>query len=152
MIVVKLCAVLSLAIKLRMPFVDISGSHHDGSMNFTTRLVPNGSTYSWNGESAEKNASLLEKAGLVAHEHCTPYLASVKANENCKVDVELRRVEGFVVKVPSPDKALRGDHTRGDDIARETDTRIPKTVPKTRTPLLRKGVSSTCQLQHCVVG
>ena len=80
---------------------------------------------------------MLVKAGIVARGSCIPYLASVKANNNCKVDMGLRRVEGLVVKIPSPDKALRGDHTRGDDLAREA----PKQI---LFPLLRKGVNSVC--------
>ena len=38
-----------------------------------------GGVYSWY-EGSKDNAFLLEKAGFVPHEHCTPYLAHVKAN------------------------------------------------------------------------
>ena len=69
----------------------------------TTRLVSTCGTYIWDDESAEDSVSLLEKASLVTHEHCIPYLASVKANKKFKEDIELAKVEKFVVKVLSPD-------------------------------------------------
>ena len=72
----------------------------DGNADFTTRLVSKGRVYSWYEGSREDNAFLLEKAGFVPHERCTPYLTHVKANSNCKVDMELFRVDILDVKIP----------------------------------------------------
>ena len=86
-------------------YVGISGTRYfknrkDGNADFTTRLVSKGGVYSWYEGSTEDNAFLLEKAGFVPHEHCTPYLAHVKANPNCKVDMELFRMDMLDVKIP----------------------------------------------------
>ena len=55
--------------------------------------------YSWY-EGSKDNAFLLDKAGFVPHEHCTPYLAHVKANPNCKVNMELFRADILDIKIP----------------------------------------------------
>jgi hypothetical protein len=87
-------------------YIDISGTRYfknrkDGNADFTTRLVSKGGVYSWYEGSTEDNSFLLEKAGFVPHEHCrpTPYLAHVKANPNCKVDMELFRTDMLDVKI-----------------------------------------------------
>ena len=86
-------------------YVDISGARYfksrkDGGTDFTTRLVSKGGIYSWNEGSKEENVHLLEKAGLVAHENCTPYLAHVKGSKTCKVDMELCRADLLAIKLP----------------------------------------------------
>ena len=78
--------------KTKDVFMAISGARYfksrkDHGTDFTTRLVSNGSIYSWYEGSKEENTQLLQKVGLVPHEHCAPYLAHVQGNKNCKVDV-----------------------------------------------------------------
>ena len=68
----------------------------NANADFTTRLVSKGGLYSWYEGSKEDNAFLLEKAGFIRHECCTPYLAHVKANPNCKVDMELFQVDTYM--------------------------------------------------------
>ena len=87
-------------------YVDISGARYfksrkDGGADFTTRLVSKGGIYSWYEGSKEDNAFLLEKAGLVAHENCIPYLANVKGSKTCKVDMKLCRADILNVKLPA---------------------------------------------------
>lgn len=48
-------------------------------------VISNGGIYSWREGGNKDNLQQLEKAGLVAHEHCTRYLARVQGNKNCKV-------------------------------------------------------------------
>ena len=48
--------------------MDMSGARY--LKRFPTRLVCNGGIYSWYEESKEENAQLLQKVGLVPHEHC----------------------------------------------------------------------------------
>lgn len=91
--------------KTKDTFLGISGAryfkyHGDGSLEFTTRLVSKGGVYSWNDESKEVNLHLLENAGFVPHEYCTPYLAHVQGNKNCKVDMKLCKADILEVKLP----------------------------------------------------
>ena len=63
--------------KTKDVFMDISGARYfksqkDGGTDFTTRLVSNGGIYSWYEGSKEENTQLLQKVGLVPHEHCAP--------------------------------------------------------------------------------
>ena len=93
-------------IKSKDVYVDISGSRYfksrkDGGADFTTRLVSKGGIYSWYEEGKEDNVDLLEKAGLVAHENCIPYLAHVKRSKTCKTDMELCRADLLTVKTSS---------------------------------------------------
>ena len=64
-----------------------------------------GGVYSWYEGSNEDNAFLLEKAVFVPREHCTIYLAHVNANPNCKVDIELFRMDIVDVKIPELSEA-----------------------------------------------
>ena len=71
--------------KIKDVYVNISETRFfknrtDGNADFTTRLVFKSGVYSWYEGSKEDNAFLLEKAGFVPHERCTPYFAHVKAN------------------------------------------------------------------------
>ena len=70
--------------------------------------------YSWYEGSREDNAFLLEKAGFVSHERCTPYLAHVKANPNCKVDMELFRVDILDVKIPESSGSRKGGAVKSE--------------------------------------
>ena len=65
--------------KTKDVFMDISGARYfksrkDGGTDFTTRLVSNVGIYSWYEGSKEENTQLLQKVGLVPHEHCAPSL------------------------------------------------------------------------------
>ena len=100
-------------------YVDISDTRFfknrtDGNADFTTRLVSKGGVYSWYEGSKEDNAFLLEKAGFVPHERCTPYLAHVKANPNCKVDMELFRVDILDVKIPESSGSRKGGAVKSE--------------------------------------
>jgi hypothetical protein len=92
--------------KTKDVFVDISGVRYftnrkDGDDNeFTTRLVSKGGVYSWNEGSKEEPLQLLDKAGLVPHENCTPYLAHVKGSKTSKIDMELCRADILDIKLP----------------------------------------------------
>jgi hypothetical protein len=46
-----------------------------------------------NGGTLEENNGLLEKAGMLEHENCIPYLAKTKDSLTSKADVELRKLE-----------------------------------------------------------
>ena len=75
--------------KTKDVFMDISGARYfktrkDGGTDFITRLVSNGGIYSWHEGSKEENTQLLQKVGLVPHEHCAPYLAHVQGNKNAR--------------------------------------------------------------------
>ena len=99
--------------------VDISDTRFfknrtDGNADFTTRLVSKGGVYSWYEGSKEDNAFLLEKAGFVPQERCTPYLAHVKANPNCKVDMELFRVDILDVKIPESSGSRKGGAVKSE--------------------------------------
>jgi hypothetical protein len=92
--------------KTKDVFVDISGicyfkNRKDGGDNeFTTRLVSKGGVYSWNEGSKEENIQLLNKAGFVPHENCTPYLAHVKGSKTSKIDMELCSADILDIKLP----------------------------------------------------
>ena len=73
-----------------------------------------GGVYSWYEGSKEDNAFLLEKAGFVPHERCTPYLAHVKANPNSKVDMELFRVDILDVKIPESSGSRKGGAVKSE--------------------------------------
>ena len=122
-------------------YVDISDTRFfknrtDGNADFTTRLVSKGGAYSWYEGSKEDNAFLLEKAGFVPHERCTPYLAHVKANPNCKVDMELFRVDILDVKIPESSGSRKGGAVKSErkqqweKVARE----VANDIRKSRKP------------------
>ena len=99
--------------KTKDVFTDISGARYfksrkDGGTDFTTRLVSNGGIYSWYEGSKEENTQLLQKVGLVPHEHCAPYLAHVQGNKNCKVDMKLCRADILDVKLPAKERSASG--------------------------------------------
>jgi hypothetical protein len=56
----------------------------------STRLVSREGVYSWVAGTTEDNKKLLEKAGLMPHKNCTPFLANTSANCNSKVDTVLQ--------------------------------------------------------------
>ena len=96
--------------KSKNVYVDISGARYfksrkDGGADFTTRLVSKRGIYSRYEGSKEDNAFLLEKAGLVAHENCIPYLAHVKGSKTCKVDMKLCRADILDVKLPAKERS-----------------------------------------------
>ena len=69
--------------------MDISGARYfksrkDGGTDFTTRLVSIGGIYSWYEGSNKENTRLLQKVGLVPHEHCAPYLAHLQETRIAK--------------------------------------------------------------------
>ena len=110
--------------KTKDVFMDISGARYfksrkDGGTVFTTRLVSNGGIYSWYEGDKEENTQLLQKVGLVPHEHCAPYLAHVQGNRNCKVDMKLCRADILHVKLPAKERSApekeRNEHWK--DIA-----------------------------------
>ena len=70
--------------------------------------------YSWYERSNEDNAFLLEKAGFVPHERCTPYLRHVTANPNCKVGMELFRVDILDVKIPELSESRKGGAVKNE--------------------------------------
>ena len=62
----------------------------DKSTRFTTRLVSNGGVYSANDGTLEENDGLLEKAGMLEHDNCIPYLfksrvCNTKQMQNWKI-------------------------------------------------------------------
>jgi hypothetical protein len=84
--------------------LEINGNRYckinkDKSTRCTTRLVSNGGVYSANGGTLEENDGLLEKAGMLEHENCIPYLAKAKDSLTSKADVELRKLETLDVKL-----------------------------------------------------
>ena len=118
-------------------YVDISGARYfksrkDGGADFTTRLVSKGGIYSWYKGSKEDNAFLLEKAGLVAHENCIPYLAHVKGSKTCKVGMKLCRADILDVKLPAKERSApekkRNEHWK--DIA----SKAAKEIRESRKP------------------
>ena len=67
---------------------------------FTTRFVSNKGIFSYNTETYKgENIKLLEKAGFLEHENCTPYLSKVKANWASKADTELKKIEVLTVNL-----------------------------------------------------
>ena len=123
--------------KTKDVFTDISGARYfktrkDGGTDFTTRLVSNGGIYSWYEGSKEENTQLLQKVGLVPHEHCAPYLAHVQGNKNCKVDMKLCRVDILGVKLPAKERSApeeeRNEHWK--DIA----SKAAKEIREIRKP------------------
>ena len=88
---------------------DVYGMNHHTDADFTVRLVSKGGVYSWNEGSKEDNAFLLAKAGFISRENCIPHLAHVKANGNCKVDMELCRADILEVKLPTSRKQRRAN-------------------------------------------
>ena len=117
--------------------MDISGARYfksrkDGGTDFTTRLVSNVGIYSWYEGSKEENTQLLQKVGLVPHEHCAPYLAHVQGNKNCKVDVKLCRADILDVKLPAKERSApekeRNEHWK--DIA----SKAAKEIRESRKP------------------
>ena len=117
--------------------MDISGARYfksrkDGGTDFTTRLVSNVGFYSWYEGSKEENTQLLQKVGLVPHEHCAPYLAHVQGNKNCKVDVKLCRADILDVKLPAKERSApekeRNEHWK--DIA----SKAAKEIRESRKP------------------
>ena len=71
----------------------------DNSTIFPTRLVSKGGVYSFNSDTLESNALLLQKAGFVEHENCIPYLSKIQASKRSKADAELRKVEALDVNI-----------------------------------------------------
>ena len=71
----------------------------DSSSTFPTRLVSQGGVYSYNSDTLENNALLLQKAGFVEHENCIPYLSKSQASSTSKADAELRKVEDLDVNL-----------------------------------------------------
>ena len=123
--------------KTKDVFMDISGARYfksqkDGGTDFTTRLVSNGGIYSWYEGSKEENTQLLQKVGLVPHEHCAPYLAHVQGNKNCKVDMKLCRADILDVKLPAKERSApekeRNEHWK--DIA----SKAAKEIRESRKP------------------
>ena len=92
-----------------------------------------GGIYSWYEGSKEDNAFLLEKAGLVAHENCIPYLANVRGSKTCKVDMKLCRADILNVKLKkrsAPEKE-RNEHWK--DIASKAESKA-KEIRESRKP------------------
>ena len=91
-----------------------------------------GGIYSWYEGSKEDNAFLLEKAGLVAHENCIPYLAHVKGSKTCKVGMKLCRADILDVKLPAKERSApekeRNEHWK--DIA----SKAAKEIRESRKP------------------
>ena len=84
--------------------LEINGNRYckinkDKSTRCTTRLVSNGGVYCANGGTLDENNGLLEKAGMLEHENCIPYLAKTKDSLTSKADVELRKLETLHVNL-----------------------------------------------------
>ena len=117
--------------------LEISGTryfkvHPDNSTRFPTRIVSKGGVYSYNRGTLEKNASLLEKCGIVEHENCIPYLAKSKGTNTSKADAELRKVDVLHVNLPS-------DQTAKDRVLVELKDQLidqAKNIEMIRKPLL----------------
>ena len=95
--------------KTKEAFMHISGARYfssrkDGGIDFNTH-VSHGGICSWYEGSKEENTQLLQKVGLVFHEHCAPYLAHVQENKNCKVDMKLCRADILDVKLPAKERS-----------------------------------------------
>ena len=123
--------------KTKDVFMDISGARYfksrkDGGTDFTTRLVSNGGIYSWYEGSKEENTQLLQKVGLVPHEHCAPYFVHVQGIKNCKVNMKLYRADILDVKLPATERSApekeRSEHWK--DIA----SKAAKEVRESRKP------------------
>ena len=68
--------------------------------------------------SKQDNIQLVEKAGLLPHEHCAPYLSHVKGNKNSKVDVLLTKADQCLsLKLPgsktNTERRVKEDTRRG---------------------------------------
>ena len=76
--------------------LEITGNRYykinqDKSTRFTTQLVSKGGVYSSNGGTLEGNNELLEKAGMLEHENCIPYLAKTKDSHTSKAEAEFKK-------------------------------------------------------------
>ena len=76
--------------------LEITGNRYfkinqDKSTRYTTRLVSKGGVYSSNGGTLEGNNELLEKAGMLEHENCIPYLAKTKDSHTSKAEAEFKK-------------------------------------------------------------
>lgn len=64
----------------------------------------------------------------MAHEHCTPYLARVQGNKNCKVDMQLCRGDILDVKLPEKQRRAteseRKEQCQWKDMAEEAAKEI----------------------------
>ena len=91
--------------------IEITGSRYfkmypDNSTRFTTRLVSKKGLYSCNNGTLEGNVALLEKAGLVEHPNCIPYIATSKASRTSKADVTLKKMEEIDVQIGTQNTCL----------------------------------------------
>merc|ERR1711891_131419 len=72
----------------------------DKSTRFTTRLVSNKATNSYNTETYQnENVDLLQKAGFLEHGNCIPFLAKHQASNRSKIDAELQWIEMLPVNL-----------------------------------------------------
>ena len=111
----------------------------DKSSAFPTRLVSKGGVYSYNNDTLENNALLLQKAGFVEHENCIPYLSKSQASKNSKANAELRKIETLDVKLfPRTRKVKREDKSKLKEQLDKHVKEIVKDIESTRKPLLAK--------------
>jgi hypothetical protein len=86
--------------------LEINGNRYckinkDKSTRFTRRLVSRGGVYSCNIGTLEENDSLLEKAGMLEHDNCIPYLSKSKACKTHKADAEFKKMQVLDVIIPN---------------------------------------------------
>ena len=104
----------------------------DSSLLFSTRLVSKNGCYSFNKGSKEENAALLEKAGLLPHENCVPFLATNLANTKSKANAEFRTIEELEITI----EPLRA--TLSSDDLKERLEGVAKRIDAIRRPLLEE--------------
>ena len=107
----------------------------DSSSTFPTRLVSKGGVYSYNNDTLENNALLLQKAGFLEHENCIPYLAKTDGTKASKADAELRKVDVLDVNVLP--RVQKGKKELAIRLKEQLVSQV-KEIEERRKPLLRK--------------
>lgn len=82
----------------------------------------------------KKNLQLLENAGLLPHEHCTPYLAHLKGNKNSKADLQLSRAEALNVRLPDNEKPPRVTKEAGREQVQSITKQAAEHIQAQRKP------------------
>ena len=111
----------------------------ENSSTFPTRLVSKCGAYSYNSDTLENNALLLQKAGFVEHENCIPYLSKSKASKTSKADAELRKVEALDVNILPRTRKVKGEvKIQLQEQLLKHVKKVAKDIKKERRTILRE--------------
>ena len=135
---VEVCKIVSE--KKKNSILEVAGTRYykidkDSSSTFPTRLVSKGGVYSYNNDTLENNALLLQKAGFLEHENCIPYLAMTEGTKASKADAELRKVDVLDVNVLP--RVQKGKKELAIRLKEQLVSQV-KEIEERRKPLLRK--------------